>query len=138
MKALVVGPIRRTWYHVANGSQHHEEEVHGKARPYQHARFLVAPHFAYAVVDDIRHREYNQPPVKLIEPNAICFVSNTFAAIKQTQKSMLKSMNSTLTLLSLLFIILVFKEVYQALYSFFRLQRYNFFSRSVCLFAGFY
>ena len=68
-----------------------------------------------------------KPPVKLIEPNAICFVSNTFAAIKQTQKSMLKSMNSTLTLLSLLFIILVFKEVYQALYSFFRLQRYYFF-----------
>lgn len=56
-----------------------------------------------------------------------CFVSSTFAVIRHTQKSTLKSMNSTLTLFSFLFIILVLfslrqpygchgvREVYQAL-----------------------
>ena len=51
----------------------------------------------------------------LMGPNESCFVSSTFAAMRQTQKSMLKSMNSTLTCLFFVCMILVFKEVYQAL-----------------------
>ena len=46
------------------------------------------------------------PPVTLIGPIAICFVPNTFAAIKQTQKSILKNINSTLTELLFVFIVL--------------------------------
>ena len=38
-----------------------------------------------------------RPPVSEMGPAAICFVSSTFAVIRQTQKRMLKSMNSTLT-----------------------------------------
>ena len=39
----------------------------------------------------------SSPPVMLTAPNEICFVSSTFAVIRQTQNSVLKSMNSTLT-----------------------------------------
>ena len=39
----------------------------------------------------------SNPPVMFIGPIEICFVSNTFAVIRQTQNSMLKNINSTLT-----------------------------------------
>ncbi len=46
--------------------------------------------------------------MRLIPPTEICFVSKTFAVIRQTQKSILKSINSTLTELFALFIFLFF------------------------------
>ena len=52
-----------------------------------------------------------KPPVSDIPNTLICFVSSTFAAIRQTQKSMLKSMNSTLTSFLGLFISLFFKRL---------------------------
>ena len=43
-------------------------------------------------------------------PKDICFVSSTFAVIRQTQKSVLKSMNSTLTVFLFMSIFLFFKR----------------------------
>ena len=46
----------------------------------------------------------SKPPVIVTGPKAICFVSSTFAVIRQTQNSMPNSMNSTLTCSLFLFI----------------------------------
>ena len=50
-----------------------------------------------------------RPPVRLMPNTEICFVSRMFAAMRQTQKSMLKSMKSTLTccLLCVIFLVLL-------------------------------
>ena len=53
MKSGVVGPVGRAGNGITNRAHRHKEEVHQKACPNEQSRFLIAPHLAHAVVDDV-------------------------------------------------------------------------------------
>ena len=95
VEALFTVPVVCPWYPVGDGSHDDEEEVHGEAHPDEHTGTAIAPHLAHHIVDDVAHGKHD--------------VSNTFAVIRQTQNSVPKSINSTLTffLLSCSIVILV-------------------------------
>ena len=60
MEALVVMPIRCTGNGIAQGTERNEEEVHEEPQPDKQSCFSVAPHLAYAVVDDVRYGKHQQ------------------------------------------------------------------------------
>ena len=61
VETSIIGPIRCCRNHITDGTESHEEEIHGKTCPYQQAGFLITPHFTNDIIDNVAHWEYNEP-----------------------------------------------------------------------------
>ena len=100
---------------IADSTQRHEEKVHRKAGPYQQTRFLIAPYFAYQIIDDVAYREYDESTGKgnWPEGDLLCFeyvCCNQANAEEDAEKH---KQHAHLSFFLVHF--LVFYEVYQAL-----------------------
>ena len=115
MEAGIVGPVGSGWYPVADGTQSYEEKIHGEAGPDEKTGFLVAPYFAYHIVDDVTYREHDQTAGQRDGTNGdlLCFehvCRNETNAEEDAEKH-----EQHTHLSCFLFHFLVFYEVYQAL-----------------------